>query len=402
MKTKTLPIAHFISEKELPYTLYSVLTSIFMLFYVPISLLPSVSDYLTTVILVSGVVLMLTGIIFFHRQWHFLSMVIVIIVQNFAIFWGSYRYGRSMGVMLYYFPCITAYLYIYLYNPGKLKIAIKVSIIVLSFIASSFFTEFKSPKYPVFSETFTERIYTINLLFSIIATLSILISLYYHFVRLHEKMLAEQYKQHQSELREIDLQHERDEYLLLLSLRDDIAQTLVTSRMFLQMIPDKQELLQKADEGVKNAINGLNSISVELSPAMLIDLGFENGISVYADLLSKKYNLPIDIKLEKTSYELPEIDRLSLFRIIKQCIEIIAAEGAATYLAISLHCDRKIRISFDHDAEAQNFAEQFNQKERQDLSKRLNYYEAVVKEQKGQIIMLLDLRCLSEKQPVSE
>lgn len=402
MKTKTLASAHFISEKELPYTLYSVLTSIIMLFYVPISLLPSVSDYLTTVILVSGVVLMLTGIIFFHRQWHFLSMVIVIIVQNFAIFWGSYRYGRSMGVMLYYFPCITAYLYIYLYNPGKLKIAIKVSIIVLSFIASSFFTEFKSSKYPIFSETFTERIYTINLVFSIIATLSILISLYYHFVRLHEKMLAEQYKQHQSELREIDLQHERDEYLLLLSLRDDIAQTLVTSRMFLQMIPDKPELLQKADEGVKNAINGLNSISVELSPAMLIDLGFENGISVYADLLSKKYNLPIDIKLEKTSYELPEIDRLSLFRIIKQCIEIIAEEGAATYLAISLHCDRKIRISFDHDAEAQNFAEQFNQKERQDLSKRLNYYEAVVKEQKGQIIMLLDLRCLSEKQPVSE
>lgn len=400
MKTNTLPVTHFISEKELPYTLYSVLTSIFLLFYVPISLLPSVSDYLTTVILISGVVLMLTGILFFHRQWHFLSMVIVIIVQNFAIFWGSYRYGRSMGVMLYYFPCITAYLYVYLYNPGRLKIAIKVSIISLSFLASSFFTELKSEKYPVFTETFTERIYTINLIFSVIATLSILISLYYHFVRLHEKMITEQHKQHQTELREIDLKHERDEYLLLLSLRDDIAQTLVTSRMFLQMIPDKQELLEKADEGVKNAINGLNNISVELSPAMLIDLGFENGISVYADLLSKKFNLPIDIKLEKTSYDLPEIDRLSLFRIIRQCIEIIAVEGSATYLNISLHCGSKIRISFNHDSEVQNFAERFTQKKRQDLSKRLNYYEAVIKEQNGQVIMLLDIGCYCQEKIV--
>ncbi len=384
-----------LDEKDLPYTLFCVLSSAILLFFIPVVLWSPVKDNLSATIYFTAIVLLLLGISLFHNHWHFISVIIITFINGFIIFWTAYRFGRATGVMFFYFPFMLIYLYIFLYNPGTLTKVIKVSLILASLILTISFTDVKAPLLLPVPDYMIQLVYNSNLVLSIIVFLLILLSLYRHFVKLHNRLMEEQQSQHLSELREIDLQHEKEEYSLLLSLRDDIAQTLVTSRMFLQMIQGKSDLLQKADDGVKKAIDGLNNISFELTPSMLIDLGFENGISIYAEQLSNRYKIPVEITLGDRSHTLPEIDRLSIFRIIRQCIEIMVTEGNVSKLNILIQCKRNVEIVFRHNSQVKNFAQLFVQPHRKDLSKRLDYYNEKTTEREGEITMLLDLQCVA-------
>lgn len=381
---------HLITDQELPYTLFSIIGSTILLFFIPVAIGKPFQDYLSASLYAAGIVLYVLGKVI-YRYSLFLSVLIVTFVHNFLIFWVCYRYGKATGAILFYFPFMVAFLYIFLTKQDKFKTAAKVFINILFFVLSVGFTDMRSKQFAFIDDTLIQNIYTVCLVFSIIATLSILIALYRHFINLHEKVIEEQQKQHKMVLREIDRQHEKEEYALLLSIRDDISQTLVTSRMYLQMMQTKEPMLLKADEGIKNAIDSLNNISLELSPSMLVDFGFAQGISVYAELLSKKYNIPVEIVLEEDSDDLPDIDRLSLFRIIHQGIAIIAAGNPAS-LKVRINCQNKIWVSFSYAAANVQFVEQFNEPQNQDLSKRLDYYNATIKEEPGKIELLLDLK----------
>lgn len=381
---------HLTAEQELPYTLFSIIGSSILLFFIPVAISKPFYDYMAASLYAGGILLYILSKIIYRRSL-FLSVLLVTFVHNFLIFWVCYRYGKATGAILFYFPFMVAFLYIFLAQLERYKTAIIVFINIFFFVLSVWFTEMRSERFAYLDKGLMENLYTVCLVFSIVSTLAILVALYRHFIHLHEKVMEEQKKQHNLTLREIDLQHEKDEYSLLLSLRDDISQTLVTSRMYLQMMPATEALVVKADEGLKSAIDGLSSISLELSPSMLIDFGFAQGAAVYAELLSKKYNLPVEIVLEKDSDDLPDIDRLSLFRIIQQGIGIIAATGAE-FLKVRINCHNKIWVSFSYSPAKLQLAEQFSHPQNRDLSKRLDYYNAKIKEQAGRIELVLDLR----------
>ncbi len=384
------PFGKKVAGRTVPYNLFCMVGIVILLANAILSVLWPFKDPATILVFSLGIFFLLLGMVIFRYFSTFLAILLVVIVFNSMIFWVTFHMGRSSGAMLYYFPFMVGYLYLFLYYSSAAKTIAQVLVMFIFLVISFFYTEMRSTHF-ILPEPDLEKIYLINLGFSITATIFVLMSLYKQFLAMHQSVLEDKEKEHRVLLRELDMEREKKGYALLLSLRDDISQTLASSRMYLQMYPEQQEFTRKADEQVKAALAGLNDISLELSPSMLIDLGFKEGLATYAGLLTDKYGIPIDIQLKNNSADIPEIVRLSIYRILQQCIDIIAGSGSTRFLHVHLHKGRKLCIDFEHDSNLKDFASRFMDTRNRDLSSRLDYYSAALREEKGRVELDLDV-----------
>jgi hypothetical protein len=379
-----------VAGRSLPFNMFSIVGIVVLVFNIILSTLWPFNDPITIQIFSAAVFLLLFGMILFRYYSTFAAIMLLLVIFNGLIFWVSFHLGRSSGAMLYYFPFLVGFLYLFFYNSNLAKTVAQIAVILIFIAFTFYYTSFRSSHF-FLPDPYLEKVYMLNLFFSVTATIIILFSLYKQFASLHLSVLRDKELEHRKMLRNLDLEREKEGYALLLSLRDNIAQTLASSRMYLQMHPEQQEYTRKADEQVKQALHGLNDISVELSPSMLIDLGFKDGLETYAGLLTDKYGFPIDIQLDKVSTEIPEIERLSLYRIIQQCINIIAATKSTQFLNVRLNKARKLSLYFYHDSNLKDFSCRFMDTHNRDLTTRLDYYSAVLREEKGRVEMDLEL-----------
>ncbi len=379
-----------IAGRSLPYNMFCIVGIVVLLLNILLSLTWNFRDPATIWIFSIGILLLIIGMFIFRYFSTFVAILLVLFVYNSLIFWVSFNLGRSSGAMLYYFPLMVGFLYLFLYNSNLAKTIAQVMIMLVFVSFTVFYTKTKSDHF-FLPDPLLEKVYLLNLLFSITATIIVLVFLYRHFAFLHQTVLKEKDLEHRKRLRDLDLDREKQGYALLLSLRDNISQTLASSRMYLQMHPENMEFTRKADEQVKEALAGLNDISVELSPSMLIDLGIEDGLETYASLLSDKYGIPVQIELDNSSHEIPEVERLSLYRILQQCINIIATTNSIEYLHVHLKKDRKLSLRFEHDSAITDFSNRFLDTRYRDLTTRLNYYSAVIREESGEVEVELDV-----------
>ncbi len=377
--------------RAVPYNLFCLVAIVILLTNIFLYWYWSFMDYTTIRIFSAGIAVLLVGMIIFRYHSPFIAILLVVIVLNCLIFWLCYHMGRPSGGMLYYFPFLVGFLYLFLYKSNLVKTIVQAALMLILFLFSLVYTHVQTHDF-ILPVHFVDRIYILNLSLSIGATIVLLVSLYYHFMAMHRRVLHDQQQEHREFLRDIDLQREKEGYSLLLSIRDDISQLLATGRLYLQAQPEKHETILKADELVKTAMDGLNDISVELSPAMLIDLGFKEGLETYAGLLSDKYHLPVSIEPEQSSADIPDIDRLSLYRILQQCISIIAGTPAAGFLKVKLNCANKVTILFHHGSALHDFSNRFRDTRNRDLAKRLDYYGSVIREEPGRVLLILDMQ----------
>jgi signal transduction histidine kinase len=379
-----------IAGRSLPYNMFCIVGIVVLFFNILLSVIWPFHDFTTVGVFSAAIVLLLAGMYIFRFYSTFVAILLVIIVYNSLIFWVSFNLGRSSGAMLYYFPLMVGFLYLFLYNSNLAKTITQIMIMLVFASFTVFYTQTKSTHF-FLPDPVLEKVYLLNLLFSIIATIIVLVFLYRQFASLHRSVLKDKEMEHRKRLRDLDLEREKQGYALLLSLRDNISQTLASSRMYLQMHPEHMEFTRKADEQVKEALAGLNDISVELSPSMLIDLGIEDGLETYATLLTDKYGIPVQIELDKDSEEIPEVERLSLYRILQQCINIIASTNSIEFLHVQLKKEKRLSLQFEHDSDLNDFSSRFLDTRHRDLTTRLNYYSAVIREESGKVEVELDV-----------
>ena len=379
-----------VAGRSIPYNMFCIVGIVILLFNIILSVSWPFNDPDTVLLFAGGIVLLILGMIIFRYYSTFFAILLVIIVYNGLIFWVSFHLGRTSGAMLYYFPLMVGFLYLFLYNSNLAKTILQILIMLVFVSFSIFYTQTKSANF-FLPDPVLEKVYLLNLLFSVIATMIVLLFLYRQFASLHRSVLMDKEMEHRKRLRDLDLEREKQGYALLLSLRDNISQTLASSRMYLQMHPEHMEFTRKADEQVKEALAGLNDISVELSPSMLIDLGIEDGLETYATLLTDKYGIPVQIELDKDSEEIPEVERLSLYRILQQCINIIADTNSIEFLHVQLKKERRLSLQFEHDSDLNDFSSRFLDTRHRDLTTRLNYYSAVIREERGKVEVELDV-----------
>lgn len=244
-----------IAGRTLPYNMFCIVGIAILLFNIFLSALWPFKDQETIQIFIAGIFLLLLGMVIFRYASTFIAILLVIIVYNCMIFWVTFNLGRSSGAMLYYFPLMVGFLYLFLYNSNVAKTIAQILIMVVFILFTIFYTHSKSDHF-FLPDPVLEKIYLMNLLFSIIATIIVLVFLYRQFTSLHKSVLKDKELEHRKMLRDLDLEREKQGYALLLSLRDNISQTLASSRMYLQMHPEHMEYTKKADEQVKEALDG--------------------------------------------------------------------------------------------------------------------------------------------------
>lgn len=133
-----------IAGRTLPYNMFCIVGIAILLFNIFLSALWPFKDTQTIQIFIAGIFLLLLGMVIFRYTSTFIAILLVLLVYNCMIFWVSFNLGRSSGAMLYYFPLMVGFLYLFLYNCNVAKTIAQIVIMIIFILFTLVYTQSKS------------------------------------------------------------------------------------------------------------------------------------------------------------------------------------------------------------------------------------------------------------------
>jgi PAS domain S-box-containing protein len=170
-----------------------------------------------------------------------------------------------------------------------------------------------------------------------------------------EKLLTYQ-EQLRSLASELSLIEERERRQIAVALHDRIGQTLAISKMKLGALresmssSDLAEAIEKICNLIEQAIQETRSMTLELSPPILYELGFEPAVEWLTEQIQKQNH--IEIFLEDDGQPKPLDDDIAflLFRALKELLINVTKHAQAQQVKVSLAIDvDELRISVEDD-----------------------------------------------------
>jgi PAS domain S-box-containing protein len=158
-----------------------------------------------------------------------------------------------------------------------------------------------------------------------------------------EKKLLADGMRHQKQLTQATLDgQEKERREIGKELHDNIGQQLTTIKLFLDLAKSTAnettlEMVNMALKGVGDAINEIRAMSRALLPHTLSDLGLVESICELTDSLSRAQLIRIDFNYEDfEEINIPENQKLTLFRIVQEQLNNIAKHAEATNISVTL------------------------------------------------------------------
>jgi PAS domain S-box-containing protein len=158
-----------------------------------------------------------------------------------------------------------------------------------------------------------------------------------------EKKLLADGMRHQKQLTQATLDgQEKERREIGKELHDNIGQQLTTIKLFLDLAKSTAnettlEMVNMALKGVGDAINEIRAMSRSLLPHTLSDLGLVESICELTDSLSRAQLIRIDFNYEDfEEINIPENQKLTLFRIVQEQLNNIAKHAEATNISVTL------------------------------------------------------------------
>ncbi|MGN6399151.1 MAG: sensor histidine kinase [Flavisolibacter sp.] len=160
--------------------------------------------------------------------------------------------------------------------------------------------------------------------------------------RLEQKLLSDQIN-HQKQLTQATIDgQEAERHEIGKELHDNFGQQLTTIKLFLDMAKSGAsdsgiEMINMALKGVMDVINEIRSMSRSLVPHTLKDLGLVDSIAELVDSFSRTQLVSIDFEHEDFDEDdLPENQKLTLFRIVQEQLNNIIKHADAEGIALQL------------------------------------------------------------------
>jgi PAS domain S-box-containing protein len=160
------------------------------------------------------------------------------------------------------------------------------------------------------------------------------------------KIAEEKLLQYQEELRtvtsELSLAEEHERRCLATELHDQIGQTLSVLHMKLHDLREKitaSDSVKDIDtiQGyLKQVIQDTRSLTFELSPPVLYELGLEAALEWLGEEFRKKYDLVCTLDTDNTPKPLEEDVRMVLFRAVRELLMNIVKHAKSNKAAISI------------------------------------------------------------------
>jgi len=174
--------------------------------------------------------------------------------------------------------------------------------------------------------------------------------------KLAERKLLTYQEKLQSLASELSLVEERERRSIATDLHDQIGQTLSVIKMrcfaLRQELKDPQ-LIQQVDEIkelVRQTIQDTRSLTFELSPPVLYELGLVAAIDWLAEQFQLKHNLKCSVESDKKPKPLSQDIEIVLFRSVRELLVNIVKHAKAKRVKITIRANKtnlRIRVADD-------------------------------------------------------
>jgi PAS domain S-box-containing protein len=171
-----------------------------------------------------------------------------------------------------------------------------------------------------------------------------------------ERKIFEYQENLQSLASELSLAEERLRHQIAVNVHDNIGQHLAISKIKIESLakllssPKHAEMLKEVRELINQAIENTRSISFELSPPVLYELGFESAIEWLARRTKERDGLSVKFVDDKRKKPLDETVRVFLFQAVRELLVNIVKHARAKEVKVSVRkVDRRINVSVEDD-----------------------------------------------------
>jgi two-component system sensor histidine kinase UhpB len=127
-------------------------------------------------------------------------------------------------------------------------------------------------------------------------------------------------------------------------LHDQVGQELTAvllglSRLSSQAPPGLEENVLAVQDVVRDSLEDVRRIAIELRPEALDDLGLASALAVLADRFAQQLGLEIDEHLPLTLAPLPPEVELVAYRVAQEALTNVARHSASSRAELTLECD---------------------------------------------------------------
>jgi PAS domain S-box-containing protein len=135
---------------------------------------------------------------------------------------------------------------------------------------------------------------------------------------------------------------ESDRRSFAYELHEEIGQTLTTAKINLQALntvidqEDKKVYVVESVNLIEDAIKKVRSLSLDMRPSMLDDLGLIPAIRWYVTTQTKNNNLESEIDAEEIRKRIPTEIQSIVFRIVQEAVKNVITHSEATTLKVSV------------------------------------------------------------------
>lgn len=149
-------------------------------------------------------------------------------------------------------------------------------------------------------------------------------------------------KQLQSLASQLSLAEERERHRIAINLHDNISQTLASIKIKLAELMETNLSAPAADslQGIytltEQTIQSARTLTSDLSPPILYELGFESAIEWLAEQTEKRHNIPCRFENDEQSKPMDNDVRVILFLVIRELLINIVKHAKADKIKVSL------------------------------------------------------------------
>jgi signal transduction histidine kinase len=135
---------------------------------------------------------------------------------------------------------------------------------------------------------------------------------------------------------------ERERYLIAADLHDFVGQNLVVTQFKLAALqktlssPMHSRHVEEVRELIRQIIQYTRSLTVELSPPILLEIGFTEALESLAEGFQKTHQIPIRVEDDGGTGQLGDDTRYLLFRSVRELLMNIVKHSQASSVKISI------------------------------------------------------------------
>lgn len=180
-----------------------------------------------------------------------------------------------------------------------------------------------------------------------------------YFIDITERKIAEQkFLEYQQQLRslasELSLVEEKERRIIARDIHDRIGHTLAIIKLkFAEIENDLKQhehidILKEIRELINQTIQDTRTLTFEISPTILYELGFEAALDWLVEQFQKKHEMHIDVSVDHKSKPLENDIQIVLFKSIRELLINVLKHAETRFVKISIIEEaQKIRIDIE-------------------------------------------------------